>query len=541
MCSQNQNSTLSFLHAQGTRIENKYGEEILLRGVNLGNWFLPEGYMWKFPHELSSHRKMEEKFTSILGAEKSAHFWESYYDRYIQEADIQRIAMEGYNSVRLPLNHRLFLSEDGTWIEPMMQRIDALLDYCEAHGIYVILDLHAAPGGQTGTHIDDSEGSPSLLTDSSNVEQTLLFWKGMAQRYRNRAVVAGYDLLNEPLPREHQKYTPQLLDVYRQIIKEIRKVDTRHIVILECSHWGTDFRIFTEKLDENMVIEFHKYWCPTDYRYVRDFLNIRETLNVPLWMGESGENTLDWFVASFQMLEDYNISWCFWPWKKMQALNSPCSVGMPGNWDKFIACCKGEFELKAPEAESILNEYLENILFENCDYQSRVVQAMMRRVPFRIPAEAYGLKGVGRSYYFTDHVVTSLNLRREEGANLKFIVPRDTELPEYIHAGCLHQREEHAVSLTLQAGDWVKYEVNALEDAKLPFSARLCGRESCSALEFWLDDVVLLAKDVDVEMSWNEKLLSDEVEIPEGRHELKVVLTQGSIHLDWFQFGELLV
>lgn len=526
--------TLEFLKAQGTRLVNEQGEEVFLRGMNLGNWFLTEGYMWKFPHKLSSQRKMETLFTELLGPEKAADFWEAFFDRFIREPDIRKIAAEGFNSIRLPLNHRLFVDGDGEFIEPMMRRIDILLDWCEQAGLYVILDLHAAPGGQTGTNIDDSDGHPDLFTAPENAARTVTFWRKFARRYRDRAIVGGYDLLNEPLPREQNQYYGKLMDLYQQIILAIREEDSRHIIILECAHWATDFRIFTEKLDDNMVIQFHKYWCPTDYRFVRDYLNLRETLNVPLWMGESGENSNDWYVSSFQMLEDYNISWCFWPWKKLDSRNNPCSVPLPECWEKIGQHALGELKLGAEVAEAILNELLDNILFENCEYRPEVLRAMMRRVPFRIPAESYGLKGVGTSYYFTDKVTTCVNFRREEGANIKFVIPKDDELPKYDYPKAPHVREEDSLCLILQAGDWVKYEVNAVQDTPMAILAHACGNPEAE-LELWLDSVTPLSGPAGIGNGWHRQTLAEKKLIPAGKHTLKVIVTKGSLHLDWIE------
>ncbi|MCC5843074.1 MAG: cellulase family glycosylhydrolase [Verrucomicrobia bacterium] len=527
-----------FLQTRGTEIVDEHGESVLLRGVNLGNWFLPEAYMWKFPKELGTARKMEAVFEELLGPEKAAVFWETFYDRYTAEADIRQIAKEGFNSIRLPLNYRLFMSDEGVWSESRMKRIDAMLDLCEDAGLYVILDLHGAPGGQTGTNIDDSPGYPHLFTDPENVERTVHFWRTIALRYRDRAVVGGYDLLNEPVPREHRQFNDALIDIYKRLIAAIREVDTRHMVILECAHWATDFRIFTEKSDDNMVVQFHKYWCPTDYRFVRDYLNLRETLNVPLWMGESGENSLDWYTASFQMLEDHNISWCFWPWKKMDTLNTPCSVKVPRDWEKLSLHARGEMELTPAEAEPILWEFLENIRFENCEYHAEVVCAMMRRVPFRIPAEAYEMKGVGRSYFFTDKVCASVNIRREEGADIQFVFPRDDELPDYGNKRKSHTKPEQALSLGLQSGDWVKYELHGGEDGPKAFdlTAHLHSGGTGTEFELWLDDRIQLPVALPPETGWRERTLARGVVIPPGRHCLKLVMKRGSLRLDWLEW-----
>ncbi len=34
------------MHRDGDQVVDGYGEPVLLRGMGLGNWLLPEGYMW---------------------------------------------------------------------------------------------------------------------------------------------------------------------------------------------------------------------------------------------------------------------------------------------------------------------------------------------------------------------------------------------------------------------------------------------------------------------------------------------------------------
>src|SRR4051794_10528752 len=58
-----------FVHVQGTEIVDGDGRPLLLRGVGLGNWLLPEGYMWKFSDPLSSPRQIEAHVAHLIGPE----------------------------------------------------------------------------------------------------------------------------------------------------------------------------------------------------------------------------------------------------------------------------------------------------------------------------------------------------------------------------------------------------------------------------------------------------------------------------------------
>ena len=134
------------------------GRRSCFAGVGLGNWMLPEGYMWRFGDQGDRPRKIEKIVSDLIGPENAARFWSQFRRDYITEADIARIAELGFNSVRPALNARLFLTEgdNAVYVEEGFQLLDNLVGWCRKHNLYVIIDMHGAPGGQTGANIDDS-------------------------------------------------------------------------------------------------------------------------------------------------------------------------------------------------------------------------------------------------------------------------------------------------------------------------------------------------------------------------------------------------
>ena len=78
--------------------------------------------------------------------------------------------------------------------------IDELLNWCEQNQIYLILDMHAAPGGQGyDAAISDYDSSkPSLWESIYNRNKLIALWGKLAERYQNETWIGGYDLLNEP-------------------------------------------------------------------------------------------------------------------------------------------------------------------------------------------------------------------------------------------------------------------------------------------------------------------------------------------------------
>ncbi|MFZ0633743.1 MAG: cellulase family glycosylhydrolase, partial [Acidobacteriaceae bacterium] len=183
-----------FVHAQGTELVDGNGHPLLLRGINLGNWFEVEGYMFHFDGGPESPREIEDLTRELLGPAKAEQFWEQWRANYITEADIDRIHAMGFNSVRVPLHWKFFTSDDSEGF----RLLDQLVAWAKKDGIYVILDMHCAPGGQTGANIDDSYGYPWLFVSPEAQQATAAEWRRIAQHYAKNPTVLGYDLLNEP-------------------------------------------------------------------------------------------------------------------------------------------------------------------------------------------------------------------------------------------------------------------------------------------------------------------------------------------------------
>ncbi|MEA9987120.1 glycoside hydrolase family 5 protein [Subtercola sp. RTI3] len=377
-----------FVHARHAQIVDGTGAPLLLRGMGLGNWLLAEGYMWKFGDEMSSPRQIEARIVETVGAERADEFWTRYRDTFITEADIQQIAEHGFDHVRLPFNSRGLMDDNGDWIESGFTLIDRAIEWCERHNLWILLDLHGAPGGQTGTNIDDSPRlKPELFMNDRYRKQTVKLWQELARRYRDRTHVLGYDLLNEPLPNEWQHiYADELVDLYRELTTAIREIDPDHLIVYEGSHWATNWSIFTDVIDPNSALQFHRYWCPPERSSIAEYLEARDRLGLPIYMGEGGENTPEWIYAATRLYEQHNIGWNFWPWKKLDTRTSPISVRPPADWNLII---DQDANLEPDTAQRILNEFLDNIALVNCSARPDVINALFGRHPLRIPAWGY--------------------------------------------------------------------------------------------------------------------------------------------------------
>jgi len=377
-----------FVTTRGKLIISPDGKPLLLKGINLGNWLLPEGYMFKFK-QTNSPRLIQTAINELIGEDEARRFWKTYHDNYITRDDISFIKRSGFNSVRVPFSYRLFVSDTTVpRLEgPGYELLDRVVDWCRREGLYVILDMHAAPGGQTGDNIDDGWAYPFLFESSESQDLTASLWRKIANRYRNDPIVIGYDLLNEPIAPyfDTAALNQKLEPVYRKIVSAIREVDKNHVVYLGGAQWDSNFKIFGPPFDDKLVYTFHKYWVPVKVDAIQPYLDFRTKYNVPIWMGESGENTDEWIDSFRKLLETNDIGWCFWPYKKLDATSCIVSIKRPEDWDAIIAFADGprttfeEVRKHRPPKEKVekaLSDYLEQIKFSNCRVNQGYLKAL---------------------------------------------------------------------------------------------------------------------------------------------------------------------
>lgn len=382
------NAQSKFVTTRGKSFSSPDGKPLLLKGTNLGNWLLPEGYMFKFK-TANSPRLINAVISELVGEDEARRFWKAFHENYITQDDIRFIKKSGFNSVRVPFSYRLFVSEgDPQRLEGAGYALmDQAVKWCKEEGLYVILDMHGAPGGQTGDNIDDSWGQPFLFESSDSQDLTAKLWRKLAFRYRNEPAVLGYDLLNEPIAHyfDTADLNPKLEPLYRKIVTEIRKVDRNHIIFLGGAQWDGNFKVFGPPFDDKLVYTFHKYWMEVNQKAIQEYLDFRDKYNVPIWMGESGENTDAWIASFRTLLEAHNIGWCFWPYKKLDATSSIVSINLPAEWDAIISYAEGprrtfeEVRKNRPpkmKVQKALSDYLERMKFANCRVNEGYIKAL---------------------------------------------------------------------------------------------------------------------------------------------------------------------
>lgn len=346
---------LPFLKTNGTRIVGESGKEVVLKGVNLGGWLMMEGYM--FGGRNTPEHEFMSSFEKALGRAALDEFITTFRDTFIQEEDIRTIKGWGANCVRLPFNYRLIEPENRPYSlnEDGLKYLDRAVNWCEKYSLYCILDLHAAPGSQNNAWHSDSYGRTELFDVEQNRDRFLRLWFFLADRYRERPAVAGYDILNEPdVPSADES---KIRSLYEAATAEIRSTDKKHMIFLEGNAWAQRLEFLCRPKDRNTAFSIHNY-APLNFthhfepglRYPGKFYGMTwnrgkfdlfakayslfaKEMNVPLYLGEFGVFARDGHYGEDQWVDDvlwacekYHISWTYWNYKTVANLAYPDGI-----------------------------------------------------------------------------------------------------------------------------------------------------------------------------------------------------------------------
>ena len=435
------------LKTEGKTIINQEGNEVILRGMGLGGYMLMEGYMMQSSDVADTQWEFRARLEDLMGVQKTDEFFDAWFANHVTQADVDSLAAWGFNSIRLPMHYNLFtlpiedepISGQNTWLSEGFIMVDNLLQWCELNNMYLILDLHAAPGGQGyNAAISDYDPSkPSLWESQENKDKTVALWGKLAERYKDEPWMGGYDLLNEvnwDLPGN-----TALKSLYVEITNAIRAVDTDHIIYIEGNWFANDFSGLTPPWDDNMVYSFHKYWSYNDQGSIQWVLDLRNQHDVPLWMGEAGENSNAWFTEAISLFEDNNIGWSWWPMKRIETIVSPYSILFTQGYKDVLSYWRNQGpQPSVDEAYASMMELAYNSNSSNGVHQKDVPDAMIRQVstnetkayathyiPGVVHMSDFDLGRLNEAYYDVDNANYSLSTGEFQAWNAGWVYRND--------------------------------------------------------------------------------------------------------------------
>jgi len=324
-----------FLKVKNGNIISSSGRRIILQGVNLGGWLMMEGYI------LGGRNIPEQEFKNTFAKKQSKsalqEFTRLFRDNFIQEIDFKMVKRLGFNCVRIPFNFHLIQDRE------VFRYLEKAVEFSKKYQLWVILDLHAAPGSQNEDWHSDSLGQALLWKEKRFQVQFIKTWQFLAQRFKNENTIAGYDILNEGVCRNKKV----MLGLYKQVVKAIREIDRNHIIFLEGNKWAQDIEFMGKPWDENMAYSIHfympleftfsfvrnlrypgkigdGYWSKTTLkRALEKYYQLKKKWQMPIYVGEFGQNSrcvychkeFNWLLDTLALFEQFGFHWTYWTWK----------------------------------------------------------------------------------------------------------------------------------------------------------------------------------------------------------------------------------
>ena len=551
----------SFLRAQDQFIVNEQGEKVLLRGMGLGGWMLQEGYMLKLGN-LGQQHAMRAKIEELIGAEATQEFYDAWLANHTTKADIDAMAKWGFNSVRLPMHFNLYtlpieqepVKGQNTWLEQGFAMTDELIAWAKANNMYVILDLHAAPGGQGNDFAisDRNPNTPSLWQSEANQQKMIELWRKLAQRYANESAVGAYDIINEPNwgfenadDKNGCKETKNepLKKLMVDVTKAIRLVDSKHMIIIEGNCWGNNYAGILPQWDNNMVLSFHKYWNNNTTGDIKSHLALREKYNIPIWLGESGENSNLWFTDAIELVESHGIGWAWWPLKKL-GFNNPLEVKPNAGYLALVDYWNGKAEKPSAKAakKALLQLASQDIRFENNQFHPEVIDAMFRQpysklnLPFKthritksggtIAAVDYDMGRSGIAYFDKD----SANYHISAGSERMPWNRGTTYRNEGVDIEFDSAKKAHFIN-HIETGEWTEYTLEADQAGVYELSAEVNAAVATGRIGVSVNNE-LLAVDAAVAQSekWQQMTLVN-VKLLQGANKIRIYAKVGGYNL----------
>ena len=539
-----------FLSVKGTKFVNQNGQEVYLKGMGLGGWLEPEGYMFGMSSFANSPSQIHKKIQDLIGTDNTNTFYSTFRKNFVTESDIKALASWGFNLVRLPFHYNVLTPPDspGVYSEGGFAIFDSLISWCSKYNIYIILDLHCAPGGESDQTISDYDPSiPSLWEDTAKQTRTVELWKTIAERYKSEPAIAGYDLLNEPR-WDFSNGNKPLFDLYVRISNAIRSIDTTHILFIEGNQYATDFSGLTPPWDKKMVYSFHKYWNPNNAGAIQGYLNLRSAYNIPLWLGETGENSNTWFTECIALMKQYDISWSWWTLKKFSTINAPLNVPITSDYQQLLNYWGGgSTKPSVTFATNALLRMADNLKFENCIFQKDVIDAMMRQpndnstlpftdnnIPGIVYASDYDMGKLSYAYSDVDYEnsggsQTSWNSGwsyRNDGVDIESCIDLPTN---GFNVGWIN------------TGEWLNYTVKIAQAGLYDIDIRYASNQTGGKFVIRLDNNIISSViDIPVSGGWQnwQTLTLPNIQLPAGIHVMQAQFLSGGYNLNYFLFSQ---
>jgi len=552
------NAQNSYVHTSGKQIVDGSGHNLLIKGIGTGNWMLQEGYMMQTSGVAGTQWEFKKKLTETIGIDKATQFYTAWLDNHFRRIDVDSMARWGFNCVRPALHYKIFtlpIEEEpfqgaNTWFESGFARLDSLMEWCAANKMYVMLDMHGAPGGQgKDVGISDYDSSKLSLWESElNKSKFVALWRKIAERYANNPWIAGYDLLNETNWTFPESNNSQMRSLYGRVTTAIREVDTNHMIVIEGNGFANDYNGLTPAWDNNMAYSFHKYWTVNNTASIQWVLDLRNSTNCPIWLGESGENSNRWFTDCIELMEKNNIGWSFWPVKK-SGINNILKVTTNSDYTDLINYWKGNAaKPTVDKAFQAVMSFANNHKLENCDIQHDVIDAMIRQ-PQTTETKPYKLHTTASTIYAVDYDFGRAGFAYNDSLDANYHLNTNNYTAwnnayNYRNDGvdidvCNDATTNGNCIGWIENGDWTQYTVQSADAMTYNLLLRYASQSKIAKVYVEINgkraSKTFALAPTGSWSTWRTGAITNVI-VPAGMVKVKLVFEQGGANINYFQF-----
>jgi endoglucanase len=368
-------ATWNGLKVVGQDLVDNANNKVQLRGFGLGGWLMPEPYMISWSSGIAAGPSAIRKATEAkLGKADSDAFWTAFRTNYVTRDDLAKVKQWGFNSIRLPFNANSLMPPDTqpaaapyVYDEAEFAWVDKGVQWASELGLYVILDMHGAPGGQNGNAKISDSTTTNLFTQSATYLPRMVdLWKKLSQRYRSNPWVIAYDIMNEPVPAGNGfggNGNDLIVNVYKTVTTALRADGDNKIMVAEAGFYAMEFaKIATSPMwDNNVMLEYHFYPMSAAASpftgQVGTSLGLAYAANCPLWYGEGGETKDTVAMGKFVTFtkttpgtaySPHATGWAWWTTKKIVGQNHDA-------WDQWAQPDTQPWQCTAPASYDAIN------------------------------------------------------------------------------------------------------------------------------------------------------------------------------------------
>lgn len=178
-----------------------------------------------------------------------------HYESFVTESDIARIAADGFDHVRLPVDYEVLESQDGAFLDAGFRLVEKIIRLCGSKGLNIVLDLHKAYGYDFNDAGDAAKNS--LFSDGAAARRFLRLWNEISGRFGNLPNVA-FELLNEVVEKENAQSWNSLIV---RAVAAVRKNAPSAPIIYGGIQWNSvrTLRLLEKPADKNIIWTFHFY------------------------------------------------------------------------------------------------------------------------------------------------------------------------------------------------------------------------------------------------------------------------------------------